>query len=121
MAKNPPHHLRSEVNIEDFGKLSDIADDDDVLHHRKSAHDDFANQDLKTLEVCTVRNNQQKARNASTEKYLPYSQAQRSAHQPDKGILIHSLSDLFSQVKRVEQEGSSRVVLRCSYFEIYND
>jgi len=39
---------------------------------------------------------------------------------PDEGILIHSLSDLFSQVSQI-QASNQKVLISCSYFEIYND
>lgn len=35
-----------------------------------------------------------------------------------KGILIYSLNDLFDQFKRLS---SNTFIVRCSYFEIYND
>lgn len=38
----------------------------------------------------------------------------------DKGILIHGLSDLFEQIYALQAQDRT-VILRCSYFEIYND
>lgn len=38
----------------------------------------------------------------------------------DKGILIHSLCDLFNKIGDIEKDGQ-RILMRVSYFEIYND
>ena len=39
----------------------------------------------------------------------------------DKGILIHGLQELFEQIQIREERESRIFIVKCSYFEIYND
>ena len=39
----------------------------------------------------------------------------------DKGILIHGLQQLFEKIDEREEQENRIVIVKCSYFEIYND
>ena len=39
----------------------------------------------------------------------------------EKGILIHSLESLFSTIKQREKDENRIFIVKCAYFEIYND
>jgi hypothetical protein len=42
------------------------------------------------------------------------------APKSDKGILIHGLLDLFNSLAQLQSQ-KRQAIIRCSYFEIYND
>lgn len=88
--------------------LNITADECDEARVKMRTSDHNQESGLDKLEV-TFKH--KKAQNQKRKQETPLS---------DKGILIHSLSDLFRAIEKMEQT-KQKVYLRCSYFEIYND